>query len=90
MTYTEEIKKVINTQGMQVIEFKNVMKKLSEAFKKLFDAINKFVDEFRQWINKLSEIPPKQRYKECKHLGIENYEYLFCRKQVYKARSNCQ
>ncbi len=89
MIYTEEMKHQINSMGMEVIEFKRMVKNLEEIFISISKNVLEIVKQLWNEIKKGLELPPKQRYKFVKSLGIKNYEVFFQRNQIYKARSCC-
>lgn len=96
MIYTEDMKKKINSAGFQVIEIKYFIKEFKKAMDALAEAIRKVVEQIRDAFESLldfndamQKLPPKQRYKFCRKLGIENYQCFFQRKQIYRARSCC-
>lgn len=100
MIYTEEMKRQINAAGFQVIEFKRFVKKFCEVVDSLVNILKKIirwmVDEATKILNnfvavvrEVRKMPPKQRYKFCRKLGIQNYQCFFQRRHVYRARSCC-
>ena len=96
MVYTEEMKGEINAMGFQVIEVKRFIKRILEAVEILWEAIQKMIEQIKNAFGSLLDfnetmrnLPPKQRYKFCQKLGIENYQCFFQRKQIYRARSCC-
>ncbi len=89
MIYTEEMKHQINSMGMEVVEFKRMVKNLEEIFISISKNVLEIVKQLWNEIKKGLELPPKQRYKFVKTLGIKNYEVFFQRNQIYRARSCC-
>lgn len=100
MIYTEEMKKRINSAGFQVIEFKRFVRKFCDVVDSLVDLLKKMVqwaieqvikilNNFATVVQEIHKMPPKQRYKFCRKLGIKNYQCFFQRKQIYRARSCC-
>lgn len=96
MIYTEEMKRKINAIGFQVIEVKYFIKRFMKAVESLAEAIQKMIEQIKDAFGSLLalndamwKLPPKQRYEFCRKLGIENYQYFFQRKQIYRARSCC-
>lgn len=96
MVYTEEMKKKINSAGFQVVEVKRFIKHFMQAVESLSDAIRKMIEQIKNAFGSLldfndamQKFPPKQRYKFCRKLGVENYQCFFQRKQIYRARSCC-
>ncbi len=94
MIYTEEMKKQINSAGLQVIEVKRLLKRFIQAVESLAEAIRKMIEQIKNAFGSLldfndtvQKLPPKQRYKFCRKLGIKNYQCFFQRKQIYRARS---
>ncbi len=96
MIYTEEMKREINVMGFQVIEVKYFIKRFMRAVESLVEAMQKMIEQIKNAFESLLDfndtmqtLPPKQRYKFCRKLGIENYQCFFQRKQIYRARSYC-
>lgn len=89
MIYTEEMKHQINSMGMEVIEFKRMVKNLEEIFISISKNVLEIVNQLWGENKKGLELPPKQRYKFVKSLGVKNYEVFFQRNQIYRARSSC-
>lgn len=96
MIYTEEMKREINVMGFQVIEVKYFIKRFMRAVKSLAEAMQKMIEQIKNAFGSLldfnetmQKLPPKQRYKFCRKLGVENYHCFFQRKQIYRARSCC-
>lgn len=100
MIYTEEMKRQINAAGFQVIEFKRFVKKFCEVIDSLVDILKemirwmvdeatKILNNFVAVVREVRKMPPKQRYKFCRKLGIKNYQCIFQRRHVYRARSCC-
>ena len=96
MIYTEKMKKEINARGFQVIEVKYFIKRFMKAKESLAETIQKMIEQIKNVFGKLldfndamQKLPPKQRYKFCRKLGIKNYQCFFQRKQIYRARSCC-
>lgn len=100
MIYTEEMKRQINAAGFRVIEFKRFVKKFCKVLDSLVDLLKRMVrwvakeatkifSNFAAVIQKVRKMLPKQRYKFCRKLGIENYQCFFRRRNVYRARSCC-
>lgn len=96
MIYTEKMKKEINARGFQVIEVKRFIRRFMEAVEYLAEAIQKVIVQIKNafeslldFDNAIRNLPPKQRYKFCRKLGVENYQCFFQRKQIYRARSCC-
>lgn len=96
MIYTEKMKRQINAAGFQVIEVKWLVKHLMEAVKTLAEAIGKMIEQIKAIFNNLLDLhdaimsmPPRQRYKLCRKLGIKNYQCFFQRRWVYRTRSCC-
>ena len=96
MIYTEKMKKEINARGFQVIEVKYFIERFMKAMESLAEAIQKVIVQIKNafeslldFDNAIRNLPPKQRYKFCRKLGVENYQCFFQRKQIYRARSCC-
>ena len=89
MIYTEEMKHKINSMGIEVVEFKRMVKNIEEIFISISKNVLEIVKQLFEEIKKGLELPPKQRYKFVKSLGVENYEVFFRRKQIHRARSCC-
>lgn len=96
MIYTEKMKKKINSDGFQVIEVKRFIKRFMQAVESLAEAIRKVIEQIENAFGSLldfndtmQKLPPRQRYKFCRKLGIKNYQCFFQRKQIYRARSCC-
>lgn len=100
MIYTEEMKRKINAAGFQVIEFKRFVKKFCDVVDSLVDLLKRMVqwvveeatkifNDFVAVTQEIRKMPPKQRYKFCRKLGIENYQCFFRRRHVYRTRSCC-
>ncbi len=95
MIYTEEMKCQINSMGMEVVEFKKMVKSkrmfknLEEIFIFISKNVSEIVKQFFEEIKKVLELPSKQTYKFIKSLGVKNYEVFSRRKQIHRARSCC-
>lgn len=89
MVYTEEMKHQINSMGMEVIEFKRMIKDLGEIVLSISENVLEVIRKLWDEIKKGLELPPKQRYKFVKSLGVKNYEVFFQRNRIYRARSCC-
>ncbi len=96
MVYTEEMKREINAMGFQVIEVKYFIKRFMRAMESLTEAMQKMIEQIKNAFGSLldfnetmQKLPPKQRYKFCRKLGVENYQCFFQRKKIYRARSCC-
>lgn len=89
MVYTEEMKHQINFMGMEVIEFKRMINKFKEIIQSIIKTALEIIKELWNEIKKGLELPPKQRYKFVKSLGINNYEVFFQRNHIHRARSCC-
>lgn len=104
MIYTEEMKHQINAAGFQVIEFKRFVNRMNLALERVVVAIKKILKIMSEMISraadimkklllefnhKLRKMRPKQRYKFCRKLGIQNYQCFFQRRHIYRARSCC-
>lgn len=72
------------------------VEKLNEACKTLAGAIADVISELVELMKDVIEVidsviklPPKQRYKTIKSLGIKDYEPFFKRKGMYRCRNTC-
>lgn len=63
--------------------------KLIEVVRPLIDVIAELIDAIDEIIGKIIELPPRQRYKFVKRLGVENNPIFFRRKKAYHCRNNC-
>ncbi len=96
MIYTEEMKKKINSAGFQVIEVKGFIRRFMQAVESLEDAIRKMIEQIKNAFGSLldfndamQKLPPKQRYKFCRKLGIKKYQCFFRRRRIYRERNCC-
>lgn len=74
-----------------VTAIKKILEILSEMISRAADILKKLFDGtlILELNHQLRKMPPKQRYKFCRKLGIQNYQCFFQRKHVYRARSCC-
>ncbi len=73
------------------IAVKKILEIMSETISRLANTLKKLSDgTFALELNhQLRKMPPKQRFKFCRKLGIENYQCFFWRRHVHRARSCC-
>lgn len=82
----------------------NIARAVSEALEKISKAVNTLYEWMKNIVSKVRElllkswdylktcimkIPPKQRYKLLKSMGIKNYLPFFQRDGVIHCRNNC-
>lgn len=74
-----------------VIAIKKTLEIMSEMISRAADILKKLFDgTFVLELNhQLRKMPPRQRYKFCRKLGIANYQCFFQHRHVYRARSCC-
>lgn len=81
----------INADTLQAIQ--NAVDRLSEAINSIVDAIAEAIKPAIDWLadicEKIVALPPRQRYKTVKRLGVKDYSAFFRRKPIYHCRNNC-
>jgi len=78
------LEQVVSTVKKILATISEIISRAVNSMKELFDST--FVLELNHQLRKMS---PKQRYKFCRKLGVENYQCFFQRRHIYRARSCC-
>lgn len=102
MNFTDEQITAIRSAGFEINS--DTLRALEDFIVKAVEvataAIQAFIEAVSPGVYSIAEIlaqiresiedmPPRQRYKAVKRLGIPNYQVLFKRPQVYHCRNNC-
>lgn len=91
---TQEQKEILNTHGIEVIEFKRMVIKCQEFFDSIMEYVKNLVETMKPIIEAIKKrlesekVSAKNKYKVCKSLGIDYLQYIK-RNQIYRCRNNC-
>ena len=98
MNFTDEQLKAIRNMGLEINaetleSLETLGAALAQSFQALAEAIvaalKPAMDRLAEIITQIVEMPPRQRYKAVKQIGVENYPVFFQRNRVYHCRNNC-
>ena len=98
MNFTDEQLKAIRNMGLAINaetleSFETLGAALAQSFQALAEAIvaalKPAMDRLAEIITQIVEMPPRQRYKAVKRIGVENYPVFFRHNRVYHCRNNC-
>lgn len=98
MDYTDEQIAAIRAAGFEINA--ETLQAMDDAFEKFMECIRVAIDAITKKLKpiidlvadscvKIIKLPPRQRYKMVKRLGVHNYPIFFSRKPIYRCRNNC-